>query len=206
MKESPEIRDACNTASTGYDRCFRKISQERNMLRNFIVSFAASTLVWASPASAEIIEYRAKLNGQSTTIDTGSAARASAKIMVDTISKTVAVRLKVIGLSVDSLSDALVEAPIGPIHFHQYANGDLADAGNSALAFPIAFGPSYEPTRRGFRVDTGGLDYASAVAPLGQALSFEDFVAALDKGTVILNIHTDAFGAGEINGVVAKVS
>jgi hypothetical protein len=175
------------------------------MLRSIIGALAVSTLAWASPASAEIIEYRAKLNGQSATIDTGSAARASAKITVDTADKTVAIRLKVIGLSVDSLSDRLVEAPIGPVHLHQYANGDLADAGNSALAFPVAYGPSYKPTRKGFQVQTGALDYASAVAPLGQSMSFEDFVAALEQGTVILNIHTDAFGAGEINGVVAKV-
>ncbi|NJO13839.1 MAG: CHRD domain-containing protein [Rhizobiales bacterium] len=179
---------------------------EPNMLRNIVVTFAASALAFASPASAEIIEYQAKLDGQSATIDTGSAARASAMITVDTISKTVALRLNVIGLSVDSLSDALVEAPVGPIHFHQYANGDLADAGNSALAFPIAFGPSYQPTRDGFQVQTGALDYASAVAPLGQGMSFTDFVAALENGTVILNIHTDAFSAGEINGVIAKAS
>lgn len=175
------------------------------MLRNPILALAASTLFCASAASAEIIEYRSELNGRSATIDTGSAARASARITVDTAGKTVSVKLDVMGLSVDSLSDALVKAPIGPIHLHQYANGDLADADSSALAFPLAFGPSYKPTDQGFQVHTGALDYASAVAPLGSGMPFEDFVAALAKGTVILNIHTDAYGAGEINGVVTKV-
>lgn len=176
------------------------------MLRKSIYAVAVSTLICASAASAEIIEYQAKLNGQSATIDTGSAAQARADIKVDTTRRTVSVKLKVVGLSVDSLSDDLIKAPIGPIHLHQYANGDLADAGNSALAFPLVFGPSYTPTRQGFRVKTGAMDYASAVAPLGQAMPFEDFVAALAKGTVILNIHTDAFGAGEINGVVVRVN
>jgi hypothetical protein len=175
------------------------------MIRISIYALAASTLLCASAASAEIIEYRANLNGQSATIDTGSSARASAEIAVDTVEKTVSVKLDVVGLSVDSLSDNLVAAPIGPIHLHQYANGDLADAGNSALAFPLAFGSAYSPTSEGFQVRTGALDYAAAVAPLGSSMPFEEFVAALAKGTVILNIHTDAFGAGEINGVVTKV-
>jgi CHRD domain len=160
----------------------------------------------AAPASAKTIEYRAELNGQSPTISTGSSARASARISVDTAKKTVAIRLNVTGLSVDALWDRLVKAPIGPIHLHQYANGNLADAGNSELAFPLTYGPSYKPTRDGFRVRTGVLDYAKAVAPLGQSISFEAFVAALEKGTVVLNIHTDAFNGGEINGLVVKAA
>ncbi len=174
------------------------------MLRHTLLSLIAAGAVSAAPASAQIIEYRADLNGQSPTINTGSSARASARISVDTAKKTVAIRLNVIGLSVDALWDKLVKAPIGPIHLHQYANGNLADAGNSELAFPLTYGPSYKPTRDGFRVRTGVLDYAKAVAPLGQSISFEAFIAALEKGTVVLNIHTDAFNGGEVNGLVVK--
>jgi CHRD domain len=176
------------------------------MSRHAVFTLIVGTLLIATPVNAKIVEYRAELNGQSPTISTGSSARANARISVDTAKKTVAIRLNVIGLSVDSLWDKLVKAPIGPIHLHQYASGNLADANSSELAFPLTFGPSYKPTRDGFRVRTGPLDYAKAVAPLGQSLSFESFVAALEKGTVVLNIHTDAFNGGEINGLVVKAA
>lgn len=172
------------------------------MLRFTAPAFALAALLSAATASAKIVEYRAELNGQSATISTGSPARANAMISVDTTRKTVAVEMDVVGLSMDALWDNLVSAPIGPMHLHQYANGDLADANSSELAFPLPFGPSYSPTPNGFRVRTGSLDYAGAVAPLPHSISFDAFVAALEKGTVILNIHTDAFNGGEVNGLV----
>lgn len=42
------------------------------------------------------------------------------------------------------------------------------------------------------------------MATLGSKASFEEFVTALDRSTVVLNIHTDAFNAGEIIGPVIK--
>jgi CHRD domain len=176
------------------------------MLRHICFALLIGALLSAAPAAAKIIEYRADLNGQSPTISTGSSARANARISIDTAKKTVEIRLNVTGLSVDSLWDKLVKAPIGPIHLHQYASGNLSDANSSELAFPLPYGPSYKTTRDGFRVRTGVLDYAKAVAPLAQSISFEAFVAALEKGTVVLNIHTDAFNGGEVNGLVVKVA
>jgi CHRD domain len=176
------------------------------MSRNILLALLAASMFSAAPAYAKIVAYSAELNGQSPTISTGSSARASARISVDTAKKTVAIRLNVIGLSVDALWDKLVKAPIGPIHLHQYASGNLADANSSELAFPLPYGSSYKATRDGFRVRTGVLDYAKAVAPLGQNISFEAFIAALEKGTVVLNIHTDAFNGGEINGLVVKAA
>ncbi len=174
------------------------------MLTRTFFALLASVALSTSPVCAKIVEYSADLNGQSLTINTGSSARAKALIRVDTDKKTVAVNLDVTGLSVDALWDKLVKAPIGPIHLHQYASGDLADANSSELAFPLPYGPSYKATRGGFRVRTGTLDYAKAVAPLSRSISFDAFVAALNKGTVVLNIHTDAFNGGEVNGLVVK--
>lgn len=166
----------------------------------------AAALLSAGAANAKALIYRAQLNGQSDTISTGSSALARAVIRVDTDAKTVAVDLDVTGLSVDALWDKLVKAPIGPIHLHQYASGNLADANSSELAFPLVYGPSYKASRDGFRVRTGRLDYAKAVASLGNSISFDAFVTALEKGTVVLNIHTDAFNNGEINGVVVRAA
>ncbi len=176
------------------------------MLHRTAVTIIAAIVLFSAPAHAKLLDYRAELNGQSNTINTGSSARANARIIVDTVKQTVAIRLDVNGLMVDALWDTLVKAPIGPIHLHQYANNDLADAGNSALAFPLVYGPNYKPTRGGFRVRTGAVNYTKAVAPLSGQMTFEAFVAALDKGTVVMNIHTDKHQGGEINGLVVKRS
>ena len=175
------------------------------MLRKTMLVLAAFTALTALPARARSVEYAATLSGQSATIRTGSSARATATISVDLAAKTVAITMNVVGLTVDALWDRLVKAPIGPIHLHQYANGNLADAGASELAFPLPYGPSYKSTRNGFRIRTGAQPYAKAVAPLGQQASFETFVAALENGTIVVNVHTDAFNEGEINGKVVKV-
>ena len=169
-----------------------------------ILSVASCALFCADSAQAKPVDYIATLSGQSATIRTGSSARGTATISVDMAAKTVAIRLNITGMAIEALWDKLVKAPIGPIHLHQYANGNLADAGASELAFPLPYGKSYKPTSKGFRVTTGALPYAKAVAPLGQQASFETFVAALEKGTVVLNVHTDAFNEGEINGAVVK--
>ena len=46
--------------------------------------------------------------------------------------------------------------------------------------------------------------YADGAALLGSSTSFEDFLAAMDGGRVVFNIHTDAFNDGEISGVVTR--
>lgn len=172
-------------------------------MRNAVLATILAALC-AAPAAARTIEYRAALSGTSRTIDTGSAASAKAVIKVDLAAKTVAIRLDVTGMPMDALWDKLVDAPIGPIHLHVYSNGDVTDGDSAALAFPLPFGPGYRPTKAGFRVRTGARDYAKAVAPLGDAPSFDAFVRALDKGIVVLNIHTDKFNGGEINGIVER--
>ncbi len=164
------------------------------------------TMLLSVPGYAKVAEYRAELNGQSNTISTGSSARGNARISVDLIAETVAISLDVVGISVDSLWDQLVKAPVGPIHLHQYANRNLSDASSSQLAFPLPYGRNYKRTRDGFRVRTGSRNYVKAIAPLGQDASFEEFVAALENGTVVINIHTDAFNGGEINGAVKKMN
>jgi hypothetical protein len=176
------------------------------MLRHAIFALLAGATLSSAPLSAKPRLYSAVLNGQSQTISTGSSARGTAKISVDMAAKTVAIILDIQGMAIEALWDKLVKAPIGPIHLHQYANGNLADANSSELAFPLPYGKSYKPTSKGFRVTTGPLAYAKAVAPLGQQASFETFVAALEKGTVVVNVHTDGFNEGEINGAVVKVA
>lgn len=165
---------------------------------------AAMLVVSPVAAQARSLTYTAALSGNSASASTGSTATATAEIIVDTKAMTVAVRMQVIGMPLAALWDTLVAAPIGPVHLHQYAGTDLSDPNASMLAFPLPFGPSYHATEDGFAVDTGPQSYAKGMATLGSKASFEQFVAALDRGAIVLNIHSDSFNAGEISGPVVK--
>lgn len=46
--------------------------------------------------------------------------------------------------------------------------------------------------------------YAQGAAALESDASFDAFVAGLESGAVVLNIHTDAHQAGEISGLVVR--
>lgn len=164
----------------------------------------AAALMAPTLAHAKHITYKAALSGSSASAQTGSLATASADIKIDLDAKTVAVKLNVVGIALDGLWDDLVAAPIGPVHLHQYAGTDLADPNASVLAFPLPFGSHYVATPTGFSVDTGARSYAEGMATLGSKASFEQFVAALERGAIVLNIHTDAFNAGEISGPLAR--
>lgn len=165
---------------------------------------AAMLVVSPVAVQARSLTYTAVLSGDSASAKTGSKAKATAQIVVDTDAMTVAVQMDVAGMPVTALWDNLVAAPIGPVHLHQYAGADLSDPNASVLAFPLPFGPSYRATAAGFAVDTGPQSFAKGMATLGSKASFEQFVSALDRGAIVLNIHTDAFNAGEISGPVVK--
>jgi hypothetical protein len=86
---------------------------------------------------------------------------------------------------------------MGPIHLHNYlSNGDVA------LVLPTPFGPSYADTARGFSVTMKGYSYAEGAQLLKSNLSFDGFLAAMASGSVVLNVHTDKFGEGEISGKI----
>lgn len=170
-----------------------------NYTQKLLLVAAAACL--PASAFARTIDYNAVLNGNNPTNQSGSAATGTATVSVDTEAKTVAVTLSVNGLTTEALWDNLVGAPIGPIHLHQYANNDVNDPNGSQLAFPLPFGASYSAKDGGFNVETGARAYAEGAAPLGaRAPSFEAFVAALEAGGIVVNIHTDGFNAGEISG------
>jgi CHRD domain len=171
------------------------------MKRIFLMAVTGLAMT-AAPAIAQTTDYRATLDGNSTTNRSGSAATANAVVSVDRAAKTVAITMTVAGLPVDALWDRLVAAPAGPIHLHRYAGSDLSDPNSSTLAFPVPFGASFQSTATGFTVNTGAVPYAQGAATLGLSTSFEDFVAAMDAGVIVLNIHTDAHNGGEISGQI----
>ena len=168
-------------------------------IRKTLAILAAIALSGA-PTLAGATEYRADLNGVSTVNRSGSAATASALVSLDTAAQTVAVTIDVHGLTIDALWDVLVDRPAGPIHLHRYAGTDLSDPNSSSLAFPVPFDATYRATADGFSVSTGPRPYAEGAAILGLQASFADLAAAMDAGSIVVNIHTDAFNGGEISG------
>jgi len=71
-----------------------------------------------------------------------------------------------------------------------------------AVVLPTPFGAGYMDTAKGFSVTMKGYPYADGAKLLKSDLSFDGFVAAMSSGTVVLNVHTDRFGDGEISGKI----
>jgi hypothetical protein len=169
------------------------------LLKPFAALALVASIAAPLPAAAEILTFHVALDGKSGPEPTGSAATGKAKVRVDTVRHTVWVDLTVDGITIDNLWDKLVAAPIGPIHFHKYASA--ADS-NSVLALPLPFGADYHATSRGLHVQMRDYDYVTGAALLKSTLTFDDFVAAMKGGLVVLNVHTDKFNPGEISGTV----
>ena len=138
------------------------------------------------------------------TSNTGSPATGLAHILVDPQRKLVSLSLTVDGIALNGLWDNLVRAPIGPIHLHLYGAHDHADPNSVSLVFPAPFGPSYASTRTGFQVRISNFSYVEGAGLLNSTVTFADFLAALDAGRVVVNVHTNAFHDGEISGEVIR--
>jgi len=151
-----------------------------------------------------MLAYTAILRGDVMTSNTGSRATGLAHIQIDPQRKLVSLSLDVDGIALNGLWDNLVRAPIGPIHLHLYGGQDHADPSSVSLVFPAPFGPSYASTKTGFQVRVADFSYVEGAGLLRSNVTFEDFLAALDAGRVVVNVHTNAFHDGEISGAVTR--
>jgi hypothetical protein len=68
--------------------------------------------------------------------------------------------------------------------------------------FPVPYGPAYAATGKGFRVEMRAAPYAAGARLVNSSASFDDFVASLEGGNIVLNIPTTRFPAREISGDV----
>lgn len=161
----------------------------------FAVSIVAVAAMGA-PLQAEILKFHVNLDGKYGAA-TGSAATGHAAVLVDTAKKRVSVDLNVDGITTDQLWTNLVQRPIGPIHFHKYDG-----AGGAVLALPLPYGAAYHPTKNGIHVVMNDFDYASDAALVKTSASFDEFVADMKSGSIVLNVHTNKFNAGEISGLI----
>ncbi|MGA0601643.1 CHRD domain-containing protein [Caulobacter sp. KR2-114] len=175
------------------------------MSRLFLASLAAlaaALTCLAGPAAARQLAFTATLDGQHAPTDTGSDATGQARIVVDTDTRTVDLTLDVQGIAIDELWSRLAASPMGPIHLHRYGSHDRSEAASVALVLPVPMGPAYSPTPHGFHVAMQAYPYAAGAALLKSGVSFDDFLASMQGGQVVLNIHTNAEHDGEISGEV----
>jgi CHRD domain-containing protein len=163
-------------------------------MRVFVFAVAALAACASAPAQATQIHYTATLNGHQQPTDTGSAATGSAWIDVDTATQTVDARIEIHGLHMSDLAAHLSHAPMGPMHLHRYQGDDVT------LILPFPMGPTYSETADGFTVTLHHYAYSDGAAIVQSGLSFDQFLAALSRDPIFLNIHSERFGEGEISG------
>jgi hypothetical protein len=159
-------------------------------------------LALAGPAAAKELVFKANLSGATPSTSTGSKATGAAKIRVNTEAQTVDVALNVEGLKIEDLWTNLLHSPMGAIHLHVYGSKDHGGGADSALMFPLPYGPNYVATPKGFKVEMKAEPYADGAKLVNSKASFDDFVAALSNGRIVVNIHTNAKTDGEISGDV----
>jgi len=167
-----------------------------------LAALVAVLALVASPTSARQLAFTATLGGNAAPTDTGSDATGQARIVVDTAARTVDLTLDVQGITMDELWSKLAASPMGPIHLHRYGSHDRSADAAVSLVLPVPMGPAYAPTPKGFRVVMKAYPYVQGAALLKSDVSFDDFVASMQGGQVVLNIHTNAEHDGEISGEV----
>lgn len=167
-------------------------------LRHAFLAVLASVFISsAAPAIAADVAFTASLTGGDEGAKTGSKASGDAKFTVHLDAQTVDVALKVVGIKFADFANHVVHAPVGPMHLHFYAaNGDVS------LLLPFPMGPAYAETADGFGLTLKDYRYADGANILESKVTFDEFVAAMKSGAVVLNIHTNKFMDGEINGKV----
>lgn len=165
-----------------------------------IAATVVAAAILIAPAQAAQLHYAATLNGAQYPTETGSSATGAATLDIDTDAQTIDAHIVVTGLRFADLSQHLAHSRMGPMHLHRYQGDDVT------LILPFPFGASYAETADGFTVDVEDYPYADGAERTGSHLSFEQFLAALAGDPIYLNIHTQAFGEGEISGRVTPAA
>ncbi len=172
------------------------------MLRHLGMAIAVAAALAGGSAAAKELAFKANLSGATASTATGSKATGEARIRVNTEAQTVDVALNVEGLKIEDLWTNLLHSPMGAIHLHVYGSKDHGGGADSALMFPLPYGPNYVATPKGFKVEMKAEPYAEGAKLVNSKASFDEFVAALANGRIVVNIHTNAKNDGEISGDV----
>ncbi|MEL6100548.1 MAG: CHRD domain-containing protein [Pseudomonadota bacterium] len=162
---------------------------------------AALTLFGAIHASAAVFAFDSNLSGDQEVPPVVTPASGSAELKVNDVTETLSFMMSIEGIDLDGLFDDLVAAPVGPVHLHNAPAGS-----NGPIVVPFAFNTvDYTDTASGFTLEVEDYAYADAVAISGSTTSFSDFLTGLSSGEYYINVHTDAFGSGELRGQLSAV-
>ncbi|MBL8536643.1 MAG: CHRD domain-containing protein [Hyphomonadaceae bacterium] len=168
------------------------------MLRKIIMALALTAC--AGQTHAVELRYMASLSGDQYPTETGSAATGTATLVVDPATQTIDAVIRIDGIRFEQLAHHLAHSAVGPMHLHRYQGDDVS------LILPFPLNASYAETATGFTVTMNDVPYQDAAAIVHSELSFEQFVGALSTDPIYLNIHTNAFGDGEISGRVIQAA
>ena len=148
-------------------------------------------LLQAMPSSAQsVVTMRATLTGAEeapTPVLTGAVGTAA--VFVDTVNQELAVELRVFNL------------PTGSTAAHIHVGG-RGLAGPVVIDFPIARGITGDTTLI-FRVRDGLAFHARPEIGIN---TFADAIQAITGANAYVNVHTTAFGGGEIRGQLAPAA
>lgn len=168
-------------------------------MQKLIAMLAAAAAIFGSAHAAEM-HYTAALAGNQYPTETGSTATGQATIVVDTDTQTIDATVTITGIRIDQLAHHLAHSRMGPMHLHRYQGDDVT------LIMPFPFGATYTETADGFTVAIIDYPYADAAQAVRSDLTFDQFVAALGTDPIYLNVHTEAFGDGEIAGRIGAAA
>ncbi|MEZ5955881.1 MAG: CHRD domain-containing protein [Hyphomonadaceae bacterium] len=168
-------------------------------MHKLIAMFAAAAVLFGTAHAAEL-HYTASLAGNQYPTETGSAATGQATLVIDTTTQTIDATITISGITFDQLAHHLAHSRMGPIHLHRYQGDDVT------LIMPFPFNATYAETADGFTVTIVDYPYADAAQAVRSELNFDEFVAALGTDPIYLNVHTNAFGDGEIAGRVSAAA
>lgn len=150
----------------------------------------------APAAQASLLNFTAALDGAQA--GTPSSASGQAFVQFDTLTGALSIDLGVTGLGLSDLRNAGPNAT--PVHIH------FAPAGsNGPIVFDLGYFAPFVAESGGIRVNVQDVIYKQLQGALTSPLVLADFEQALRSGSTYLNIHTNAFAAGEIRGQITQV-
>lgn len=164
-------------------------------MQKWFAIMAAVAALFGTAHAAEL-RYAANLVGTQYPAETGSAATGQASLTIDTDTQTIDAIVTISGITTEQLAHHLAHSRMGPMHLHRYQGDDVT------LIMPFPYGATYAETANGFTVTISDYPYADAAQAVRSDLTFEQFVGALGADPIYLNLHTNAFGDGEIAGLV----
>lgn len=162
-------------------------------MQKWFAILAACAVLFGTAHAAEL-RYSAALVGTQYPAETGSTATGQATITVDTDAQTIDAVVTITGITTEHLAHHLAHSRMGPMHLHRYQGDDVT------LIMPFPMGATYAETANGFTVTIADYPYADAAQAVRSELTFAQFIAALGTDPIYLNVHTQAFGDGEIAG------